>query len=231
MRGIFCRFAVVLSFAFLAGIVHGQDSKTIISTFRLDSTDGLELVNAKAEAVTYHGEHAVRLVPLPGQAMGDGAMLAILTGSEFKDGTIEVDVAGAPRPGVAADMRGFIGLLFRVQAHGERAENFYLRPTNGRADDQLRRNHSVQYESDPDFPWYRLRKENPGVYESYVDLQAGEWTRMKIVVAGTKARLYVNGADQPCLIVNDLKLGEGHGQIALWAHVATDAYFSNLIVK
>lgn len=232
MRWIFYgSLTVVLSLAFLVNLGHGQDNKTIISTFRLDSTDGLELVNAKAEAVTYRGQRAVRLVPLPGQDTGDGAMLAILTGSEFKDGTIEAEVAGAPRPGAAPDMRGFIGILFRVQSHGERAEDFYLRPTNGRADDQLRRNHSVQYESAPDFPWYRLRKESPGVYESYADLEAGAWTRMKIVVAGTKARLYVNGADQPCLIVNDLKLGEGHGQIALWAHVATDAYFSNLTVK
>ena len=225
------RLSAALSFAFLVSVVHGQDSKTITSTFRLDSTDGLELVNTKAEAVDHLGKRAVHLVPVHGQEAGDGAMLAILTGSDFKDGTIEVDVAGAPRPGVAPDMRGFIGILFRAQSHGERAEDFYLRPTNGRADDQLRRNHSVQYESAPDFPWYRLRKENPGVYESYVDLEAGVWTRMKIVVAGTKARLYVNGADQPCLIVNDLKLGEGHGQIALWAHVATDAYFSNLTVN
>jgi hypothetical protein len=231
MHQIFFRLTVMLSFVFLVSIVRGQDSKTLISTFRLESTDGLELVNAKAEPVTYRGERAVRLVPLPGQESGDGAMLAILAASEFKDGTIEVEVAGAPRPGVAPDMRGFVGILFRVQSHGERAENFYLRPTNGRADDQLRRNHSVQYESTPDFPWYRLRKENPGVYESYVDLEAGAWTRMKIVVAGTKARLYVNGADQPCLIVNDLKLGESHGQIAIWAHVATDAYFSYLTVK
>jgi hypothetical protein len=231
MPRIFCTLTVVLSFALLASVVHAQDSKTVVSTFRLESTDGLELVNAKAETVDYLGKRAVHLVPVHGQEAGDGAMLAILTGSDFKDGTIEVEVAGAPRPGVAPDMRGFIGILFRVQSHGERAEDFYLRPTNGRVDDQLRRNHSVQYESAPDFPWYRLRKENPGVYESYVDLEAGAWTRMKIVVAGTKARLYVNGADQPCLIVNDLKLGEGHGQIALWAHVATDAYFSNLTVK
>jgi hypothetical protein len=53
---------------------------------------------------------------------------------------------------------------------------------------------------------------------------------MKIAVAGTKARLYVNGATQPCLIVNDLKLGEARGQIGLWAYIATDAYFSNLQV-
>jgi hypothetical protein len=231
MRRILFRLTLMLSVAFFVGLARGQDGKAPIAPLRLDSTDGLELVNAKPEFVTYRGQRALRLAPLPGHETGDDAMLAILTGTDFKDGTIEVEVAGAPRPGVAPDMRGFIGVMFRVQDHGERAENFYLRPTNGRADDQLRRNHSVQYESGPDFPWYRLRKENPGVYESYVDLEAGVWTRMKIVVSGTKAQLYVNGADQPCLIVNDLKRGETHGQIALWAHVATDAYFSNLAVK
>jgi hypothetical protein len=230
MRRVLFRLTVLLSFAFV-GVVHGQDGKVVASTFHLDSTDGLELVNAKAEAVTYRGQRAVRLVPLPGHESDENGMLAILNGSDFKDGTIEVEVAGTPRPGAAPDMRGFIGVMFRVQSHGERTENFYLRPTNGRAEDQLRRNHAVQYEAAPDFPWYRLRKESPGVYESYVDLEAGAWTRMKIVVSGAKARLYVNGADQPCLIVNDLKLGESHGQIALWAHVATDAYFSNLTVK
>ncbi len=71
----------------------------------------------------------------------------------------------------------------------------------------------TQNVSQPDFTWKRLRKENPGVYESYVDLEPSAWTRIKIVVAGTKASLYVNGADQPCLIVNDLKLGETHGQV------------------
>jgi hypothetical protein len=69
------------------------------------------------------------------------------------------------------------------------------------------------------------------VYEFYVDVDAGAWTRIKIVVAGTKAQLYVNEADQPCLIVNDLKLGESHGQVAPWAGSDTEAYFANLEVK
>src|SRR5579863_6975867 len=211
--------------------VRGQESKERNFQLRLDSTNGLELVNAKAELATYRGQHAVRLIPVSGHENGDDGMLAILTGSDFKDGTIEVEVAGTPRPGAPTDARGFIGVLFRVQDHGDRAENIYLRPTNGRADDQPRRNHSVQYESAPDFPWFRLRKETPGKYESYVDLDAGAWTKMKIVVSGIEARLYVNGADQPCLIVNDLKLGETRGQIALWAHVTTDGYFSNLTVR
>ena len=218
-----------------------HQTSTQTSTFPLDSLDGLDVqsikedgvsvVKSNAEVVTYRGRKAVHLVPLAGHEVEEGAMLAILTGLDFKDGTIEVDVAGAPRAGAPADMRGFIGIMFRVQAQGRRGENFYIRPTNGRSDDQLRRNHSVQYESEPDFPWYRLRKESPGVYEAYVDLEAAAWTRLKIEVSGTKARLFVNGAAQPCLIVNDLKHGESRGQIALWAHQTTEAYFSNLTVK
>jgi hypothetical protein len=198
---------------------------------RLDSLDGIEVIGGKAEIATYDGRRALHLSALAGHEKADDSMVAIVAGEDFKDGTIEAEVAGKPRSDAPADSRGFIGILFRVTEHGARGENLYLRPTNGRADDQLRRNHSVEYESAPDFPWYRLRKDSPGVYESYVDLQAGVWTKIKIVVSGTKAQLYVNGADQPCLIVNDLKLGDTHGQVALWAHSSTDAYFSNLSVQ
>lgn len=201
------------------------------ASFALDSSAGLEALNTKIEPVTYRDRRAVHLAPLPGQENADGDMLAVVAGSDFKDGTIEVDVAGAPRTGTPPDSRGFVGVAFRVQSQGDKAEFFYLRPTNARSDDQLRRNHSTQYISSPDYPWERLRKENPGVYESYVDLDPGAWTRMKIVVSGTHAQLYVNGATQPCLIVNDLKLGDVRGRIALWAHTTTDAYFTNLQVK
>lgn len=67
-----------------------------------------------------------------------------------------------------------------------------MRPTNGRAEDQVRRNHSSQYISFPEFPWHRLRKEFPEKYESCVDLTPGEWTPVKIVVDGTTAKLYVH---------------------------------------
>jgi hypothetical protein len=103
--------------------------------------------------------------------------------------------------------------------------------TNGRSDDQVRRNHAAQYVSHPDFTWHRLRDESPGAYESYVDIVAGEWTKIRIVVSGTKAQLYVNGAPRPCLIVNDLKLGETRGQVALWIGADTEAYFSNLTIR
>ena len=84
---------------------------------------------------------------------------------------------------------------------------FYLRPTNGRADDQVRRNHSAQYISHPDLPWFRLRKETPEKYEAYVDLVPGDWTKIRIEVRGATARLFVHGQAQPTLIVNDVKSG------------------------
>jgi len=83
----------------------------------------------------------------------------------------------------------------------------------------------------PDHPWYRLREEHPGVFESYVDLEPGAWTRIKIVVMGERAQLYVHGTEQPCLIVNDLKLGDTPGRIALWVGSGTDAYFANVTVS
>jgi hypothetical protein len=199
---------------------------------RLEPSEGREtlpviakVLNGRAETVTYRGARAVKLVPLPAAEGKDEDMLALLDGPDFHNGTIELDVAGAPRAGAPADMRGFIGISFRTGVRGEWTELFYLRPTNGRAEDQLRRNHSVQYQSDPDYPWHRLREEHPGVYEAYADLEAGAWTTMRIEVEAGTARLYVNGASQPCLVVNDLKQGDRAGRIALWAHVSTDAYF------
>lgn len=190
-----------------------------------------EIVNGSSELVSYRGRRAVRLLPAASSEGKDEAVLALLAVPEFRNGSIEVDVAGTPRPGAPADSRGFVGISFRTGPHAEWSEVFYLRPLNGRAEEQVRRNRSVQYVSEPEYPWHRLRRENPGVYESYADLEAGAWTRMRIEVSGTTARLYVNDAPQPSLVVTDLKGGDRAGQIALWAHVETDAYFGGLRVR
>ena len=68
------------------------------------------------------------------------------------------------------------------------------------------------------------------MYESYVDLVPGEWTKMKIEVADKVAKLYVNDSEQPCLIINDLKHKETEGKIALWLHSSTLARYRNLVV-
>ena len=184
-------------------------------------------VDSIVEIAKYRGSPAIRVT----EAEPTGADLhsmAIIEGSDFEDGEIEADVVGLPKPGASEGARGFIGLAFRIGDDAKRLEYVYLRPTNGRAEDQLRRNHSTQYASAPDYPWHRLRKESPGVYESYTDLEAGAWTHMRIVVHGTDARLYVNHAPQPCLIVRDLKLGKSRGAVALWIGSEAIGYFRNI---
>lgn len=199
-------------------------------TWPLDSTTPMSVLHAKANVTTHSGRKALQLIQSGETFSNSSAGLAAISGSDFEDGTIEIDLAGLPRQGAAQAARGFIGVAFRLQ-DATHYEAFYIRPTNGRADDQLRRNHSTQYIGEPEFPWERLRQESPGVYESYTDLVPGEWTKLKIVVSGVKAQLFVNNMDQPCLIVNDLKHGKSRGKIALWIGPDTEGYFANLAVR
>lgn len=183
--------------------------------------------NVAIKQTSFKGRSATQVLAAPDA--DNATSYAAVKNTMFRNGTIEVDLAGQPAAGAAGTARGFIGIAFRVQGNGS-YEYIYLRPTNGRADDQVRRNHSVQYSSHPDFDFARSRKEAPEKYESYVDLQPGVWTKYKIEVEGRNARLYVHGAAQPCLIINDLKLEPRDGSVALWVGPGTEGYFSNLKV-
>jgi len=189
------------------------------------SVDRLEGKNVSIAQTKYKGRSAIQLIATPDAL--NATSYAVVTDALFRDGSIEVDLAGQPAAGAGDGARGFIGIAFRLQGDGA-YEYIYLRPTNGRADDQVRRNHSTQYSSHPDFDFARSRQEAPEKYESYVDLEPGVWTRYRIEVEGRKARLYVHGAEQPCLIVNDLRLEPEQGRVALWVGPGTEGYFSNL---
>jgi len=176
-----------------------------------------QLRSAQTSLTKYRGSTALQLIPRKPSDPDyvKGGPLAVLNGIRFRNGVIEVDVAGSPAKGADESARGFIGIAFRVQSN-TRYEIIYLRPTNSHADDQLRRNHTTQYSSDPDWPWDRLRNDSPGVYESWVDMNPGEWTHMRIVVHGTEASLFVNRASNACLVVHNLKLGDIEGGVGLW---------------
>jgi hypothetical protein len=189
------------------------------------TVDRLQAMNVALTQVTYRGRNAIRLVAAPDAP--NATSYAVVRDLSFRDGVIEVDLAGQPAAGAGSGARGFIGIAFRLQADGA-YEYIYLRPTNGRADDQVRRNHSTQYSSHPDFDFARSREEAPEKYESYVDLEPGVWAKYKIEVEGRRARLYVHAAEQPCLIVNDMKLEPRSGGVALWVGPGTEGYFSNL---
>lgn len=197
----------------------------------LNSLGGLRPNDVEPSLATLHGDDALRLVLTPDAVTPDCPTFAIIDGTNFHNGVIEIDVAGQPLPDAPPQARGFIGIAFRIRDDLSQFECIYLRPTNGRAEDQLRRNRAVQYFSYPDWKFDRLRQEVPGHYEAYVDLVTGAWTHMRIEVAGEKAVLYVDNRDQPTLIVNDLKHGsDSKGAIGLYIDNGTEGFFKNLSV-
>ena len=213
----------------VAGVLGPGALPAQTTTYPLTSAEGLELINVRADAAELDGRAGLRVIR--GDGYEGGETLVLVGGTDFSDGTIEIELAGEPAPDADPSMRGFVGVAFRADTVAGGYECFYLRPTNARAEEQLRRNHTTQYVSHPEYPWYRLREESPGVYESYVDLEPGAWTAVRIEVDGTHARLYVNDAPQPVLVVSDLKRGRSSGMIGLWLHSSTVAHFRDLRVS
>ncbi len=214
------RYLFILLISLSTVTVYGQSIK-------LFSGD-MDAINVKITSTNYRGKNCVRLIGSDYNA----TEMAVLKKIVFKNGTIEVDVSGDRIPGTDISFRGFIGLAFRVQTGDSlKYEIFFIRPTLARDENQLRRNHAVQYMAAPDYTWPVLRKDTPGMYETYADMVPGEWIHLKIKVENQKAWLYVNNASQPTLIVNDLKLKNSNGALALWIGPGTDGYFSNLNVS
>jgi hypothetical protein len=150
---------------------------------------------------------------------------------DFKDGTIDVDVMSNLTDDTPAYARGFVGISFRIDDQ-LRFESIYLRPTNSVADDQVRRNHSVQYAAYPDFRFGQLRCEFPEKYETYADIDTGRWIHMRLVVSGERAVRYLDHSNKPGFIVNDLKLGTAQlGGVGIWVESGTFAHFRNFKIS
>ena len=175
------------------------------------------------------GKAVVKVVKDSTIKEADEPTFARIKNIDFKDGIIEVNVLSKLLPTASPSDRGFIGIAFRINDSNSKFECIYIRPTNGRANDQIRRNHSIQYFSFPNYKFSRLRKETPEMYESYADMGLHEWIKMKIIVKSNQAKLFLNNNKQPSLIVNDLKHGEDlSGAIGLFVDVGTEGYFSDL---
>jgi hypothetical protein len=216
--------SVLVGPAILLALASFAQAAPKVQTFALSGTQELVLQSVSAEAVTYKGRKAVRLTKDDKSENG----FAILRGTDFQDGTIEADIALKVMPPPGVRMPGFVGIAFRAKPDASRYELFYFRPGNSQSDDQAMRNHSVQYTSEPDFSWFRLRREWPFTYEAYAELQPETWTKVKIEVMGRTAKLYLNGSSKPSLLVDGLKGEDLRGAVALWSYPREEAYFSNV---
>jgi hypothetical protein len=146
-----------------------------------------------------------------------------IEGSDFGEGTIEIDVRGRD-----VAQRSFLGIAFH-RKDDNTYESVYLRPFNFRVDDPARRQHAVQYIAVPDYDWPRLRKEFPEEFENPVDpsVAPAEWVPLRVVVKGSTIQIYVGAVKSPTLEVR--KLGkDDRGMVGLWAGNNSDGDFANL---
>jgi hypothetical protein len=199
-----------------------------------------DAVNTKAAIVEMDGVHVLKverdLIASPFDEKNidtstDGPTYVKLTNVAIENGTIEVKMLSrimenSPFPAA----RGFIGIAYRVDQENKNFDAIYLRPSNGRAEDQLRRNHSVQYFSYPGNTFSRLRKEANGLYETYADIGLNEWIDVRIEFQDEKAVLYINNQKSPSFVVNKMLGTSKTGSIALWVEIGTVGYFKDLKV-
>ena len=148
-----------------------------------------------------------------------------LKGVTFSTGSIDFDLRGRD-----VYQQNFLGIAF----HGSDTtayEAVYFRPFNFQTPDALRHKHMVQYISAPDYPWERLRKEHPLVYENTIAPAPDpkQWLHAHIVVTNDEVIVYVNHSTTPSLKVKRLN-GNNEGGLALWdMYYAGD--FANLVIK
>ena len=151
----------------------------------------LTVVNRTAENQT-RGNRSTLV--LDAQA-GDG--LAILNEVEFETGTIEVDLMGENNPG-----KSFIGIAFNIQ-NDSTYEAIYFRPFNFVADEQIRKEHMVQYIFHPEYGWNRLRTERTGEFEAQLPNPPNpdEWFRAFITVTQDRVQVRLSEIGEPMLEV------------------------------
>jgi len=177
-----------------------------------DDARKLRVVNREATKVP--DRNGVRL----SRASGNG--VAWVEGSDFRSGTIELDIRG----------ESFVGVAFHGKDNNT-YEAVYLRPFNFRATDLTRKQHAVQYIALPEFDWPRLRKEFPEEFENPVDdsIVPDGWIKLRVVVGTGNVQIYVGPVKASTLEVRKLGQLDG-GKVGLWVGNGSGGDFANLVV-
>lgn len=191
----------------------------------------LKAINTFMTLEKMDGEKVIKVIKDPSIKKFDEPTYVRINNVNFTNGIIEVKVLSRILDDAPNFARGFIGIAFHINDSNSKFESIYVRPLNGRSENQEQRNRTIQYFSYPDYKYQRMRKEFQNKYESYADMTLNEWIQLRIEVQGQKAQLYINDNKQPSLIVNDLKLGgNAKGAIGLFVDVGTEGYFKDLKV-
>ena len=138
--------------------------------------------------------------------------LAFVKDAKFLNGVIEFDIAFPPD-------RGFVGAVWRVVDTGN-YEEFYFRPHQSGNPD------ANQYTPvfNANAGWQLYYGED---YATPTRYRFNEWMRVKIVVAGSQAEVYIMDMETPALFIPELKRAPVTGQVGLSAGNFAPGHYSN----
>ena len=225
-------YSIILLFHLSVFATFGQKLKLNNQEFELRNVTG-SIIKFQGKKVLKI-ERDLKAIPFDVnrlEATVDEPHYARLVGLEdFENGTIEVKMYSqlqnpAPYPGIA----GFIGVFFRVQENDSAFESIYLRPKVGRVNNQMFRNHAVQYFSYPHAKFETLRKNYPaGSYEGSAPVALNEWIKMRIEVNGETAEMFINDMKYSSFIVDKMLGKSKKGYVGLYVDIGTIGYFKDL---
>ena len=152
--------------------------------------------------------------------------LGILEDIEFDKGVIEVELLGENNPG-----KSFIGIAFNIQ-NDNTFEAIYFRPFNFVAEEQLRKDHMVQYIFHPEFTWRKLRDERTGEFEDEISdpPNPDDWFKAIIRINDNKVEVYINEISEPVLSVDRLTSTKSN-KIGIWTGFGSSGRFRNLVLR
>lgn len=152
--------------------------------------------------------------------------LGILEDIEFDKGIIEVELLGENNPG-----KSFIGIAFNIQ-NDNTFEAIYFRPFNFVAEEQIRKDHMVQYIFHPEFTWRKLRYERTGEFEDKISgpPNPDDWFKAIIRITDNKVEVYINEISEPVLSVDRLTSTKSN-KIGIWTGFGSSGRFRNLVLR
>ena len=228
------RLQVILLLVIGAFSVSGQKQKLTLKK------QTFELHNVIGSIIDFEGQKVLKLerdlnaIPFDStrvEATVDEPHYARLVGLEdFENGTIEVKMySQLKNPPPYSGIAGFIGVYFRIKEDDSAFEGIYVRPKVGRINNQLFRNHAVQYISYPHAKFDMLRKNYPpGSYEGSAPVALNEWIKMRIEVNGETAEMFINDMKYSSFVVGKMLGKHKIGAVGLYVDIGTIGYFKDL---
>jgi hypothetical protein len=166
-------------------------SATRAAEIPLSDLSRLQLKNVQAEPTVYRGMQALKLTE---KDSASGEAFAMVNNPPFHNGTIDLEVSGAPSKTASEQARGFIGVVFRMQAGGSRfREHLYTsHQRTGRRPASPQPQHAVRLCSRLALGAAAQRKSRS--VRIVCRYGRGRMDPLRIVVHGTNASLYVGAA-------------------------------------